>query len=313
MIQFQQSETTAERRRWILVLVDASDGVTGLTGQTGPVFVSKNGGAGTASTNSIVEVDAGDMPGHYYIEMTTTELDTLGWVSISKKTAGSLAFHDRAIVSYNDPYQSTGGFSGSTAGDSFKLTKKHIEAIAEEVWKYRIEEEITAREKLLQAADHPVVDLSEVNKGIESIVIPEVDLSPILERVNYIVDPILKAINSIVIPEVKFPEIKDYEPQLSSIISEIEKLPKEFPESEAVEFDYDRIEESMGQVVAGMQKLDAAAELVKQSNDSILNKLNENELAVINELKAKLGEVLKYLVNFKYDLEESKLEEMNKE
>jgi len=95
---FQQSEQIAGLRRWILVLVDSADGVTGKTGQTGTVFISKNGGASVASTNSIVEVDAGDMPGHYYVELTADELDTLGGISISYKSAEALAFHDRAIV-----------------------------------------------------------------------------------------------------------------------------------------------------------------------------------------------------------------------
>lgn len=283
MIQFQQSEATAERRRWILVLVDATDGVTGLTGATGTVFVSKNGAAGVASTNSIVEVDSGDMPGHYYIELTAAELDTLGWVSISMKTASSLAFHDRAIVSYNDPYQSVGGFSGGGGGsDSLKLTKKHIQSIAEEVWKYKVEEEVTAKEKLLQAADHPVMDLSELDAGIKSINIPETDLAPVLEKV----DSIMEAISNIDIPEVKLPDIKDYEMQLSLIISEIEKLPKEFPEPETVTFDYDRIE-------AGIERV----------------RMGESEAVIVKELKQHFAVIQEYLINLKYVLELAQLEE----
>ena len=146
MLEFQQSEDTAVRRRWIIVLVSSTDGVTGLTGQTGQVYISKNGGTPALSTNSIVEVDSTNMPGHYYIELTASELDTLGHISITKKTASSLAFHDRAIVSYNDPYASAGGFSGGGSGETFKLTKKHIQSIAEEVWKYKVEEEISAQE-----------------------------------------------------------------------------------------------------------------------------------------------------------------------
>lgn len=311
MIQFQQSEQTAERRRWILVLVDSADGVTGLTGQTGTVFVSKNGAAGVASTNSIVEVDAGDMPGHYYIEMTAAELDTLGWVSISKKTASSLAFHDRAIVSYNDPYQSVGGFSGGTAGDSFKLTKKHIEAIAEEVWKYKVEEEVTAREKLLQAADHPVVDLSGISKEIGSIVMPEVDLEPVLERIDLSMEWFTKSINEISFPEVHFPEVKDYEAQLTTLAEEINKLPKHIPD--AIEFDYERIEDRIDGFNNLIDKVDEVSGLVKQNSDSITVKLGENEQAIVSEFKLRVKEVLEYLVNLKYDLEESKLQEMNKE
>lgn len=188
MLQFQQSETTAERRRWIIVLVDSADGVTGLTGQTGTVKISKNGGAAADSTNSIVEVDAGDMPGHYYIELTAAELDTLGHISITKKTAGSLAFHDRAIVSYNDPYISAGGFSGGSSKGA-SLTKKQLDYIAEQVWKYKLNEDSTAQDLLITASEHPITDLSSVTELISNIDIPVTDLTPIVDKIDNIVIP----------------------------------------------------------------------------------------------------------------------------
>lgn len=231
MIQFQQSEQTAARRRWILVLVDSADGVTGLTGQTGTVFISKNGAAAVASTNSIVEVDAGDMPGHYYIELTAAELSDLGWISITKKTSGSLAFHDRAIVSYNDPYTSVGGFSGGGVGESFKLTKKHIEAIAEAVWKYAVQEEVTAQSKLLQAADHPIIDMNPIMDKIDAIKIPELDIEPVLTKIDGIkmpvVDliPVLKKIDAIEIPVPinHSSEIQTLAKQISDAVKQLDK------------------------------------------------------------------------------------------
>ncbi len=201
MIQFQQSETTAERRRWILVLVDSTDGVTGKTGQTGTVFISKNGGAGVASANSIVEVDAGDMPGHYYVELTAAELDTLGWVSISYKAANTLAFHDRAIVSYNDPYMSVGGFSGGGSSSGFRLTDKHIELIAKKVWEYKIDDEFDAKYVIIKAAEHPVIDLSDIREGIRNIELPELDLTSVMDRIDDMVVPIVNRIDNIVIPK----------------------------------------------------------------------------------------------------------------
>lgn len=208
MIQFQQSETTAERRRWILVLVDSTDGVTGKTGQTGTVFISKNGGSGVASANSIVEVDAGDMPGHYYVELTAAELDTLGWVSISYKAANTLAFHDRAIVSYNDPYMSVGGFSGGSSSSGFRLTDKHIELIAKKVWEYQVGEEITAKDVIIKAAEHPITDLSELSDKISSIIIPELDLTSVLDRID----------------EIEIPKPYDYTASLAEIKSSFEGL-----------------------------------------------------------------------------------------
>lgn len=203
MLEFQQSEQIAERRRWILVLVDSTDGVTGKTGQTGTVFISKNGGAGVASTNSIVEVDAGDMPGHYYIELTAAELDTLGHISISYKAAGTLAFHDRAIVSYNNPYQSVGGFSGGGEGKGLtkaqldELLKKFIKAMKEELGKLKFPE----------IPDFPQIpDYSETLVELQK---KETDLTPVIDAILSIEKP------------------KDYSADfaaVTSIISELKEL-----------------------------------------------------------------------------------------
>jgi hypothetical protein len=73
------SEATAARRRVKLSLaVDATDGITPETGLTGTGFYSANGAAGVATSASVVELDAGDLPGQYYIELTGTELTTMG-------------------------------------------------------------------------------------------------------------------------------------------------------------------------------------------------------------------------------------------
>lgn len=200
MLEFQQSESIAERRRWILVLVDSTDGVTGKTGQTGTVFISKNGGAGAASTNSIVEVDAGDMPGHYYIELTAAELDTLGHISISYKAANTLAFHDRAIVSYNNPYQSVGGFSGGGEGKGLtraqldELLKKFIKAMKEEMGKLKFPE-IPAFPEIPDYAE----TLAQISKK-------ETDLSPVLDAILSIERP------------------KDYAQDFKSLVEQLKEM-----------------------------------------------------------------------------------------
>lgn len=300
MIQFQQSESTAERRRWILVLVDASDGVTGLTGQTGTVFVSKNGAAGVASTNSIVEVDSGDMPGHYYIELTAAELDTLGWVSISKKTAASLAFHDRAIVSYNDPYQSVGGFAGGGSSTS-QLTKQQLDYIVEQVWKYKFSEEVTAQDALEKAANHPLVDLSGLEDGINSIAIPETDLSPVLDRLDNLV----------------IPQPIDYTLKLNEIQSTVESFK---------DIGMDEFKDSLGKFASQMsvtaKEIDLSLETVGAVKDGFndLKILTDEFIKKISEMpdvddrfretiNSNLSELLTAITNVKYDI----LEELNKE
>lgn len=267
MITFQQSETTAERRRWIIVLVDSADGVTGLTGQTGTVKISKNGGAASDSTNSIVEVDAGDMPGHYYIELTAAELDTLGHISITKKTAGSLAFHDRAIVSYNDPYVSTGGFSNG-GGKGSTLTKKQLDYIVEQVWNYKFTDELTAKDVLNISAEHPVTDLSSIEAKFGEIIIPETDLSPVLEKIS----------------GLSFPQPIDYSGEFSGIAQQLEALVK----SSKIDV------EALAQVIDSLQtKMAAADESIVSSLGGIEElKSSLTEFGtLLNEVKEKTGEM----------------------
>lgn len=204
MLEFQQSETTAERRRIMLHLVDATDGITPETGITGQGWITKNGAAAVQTTNSLVEVDATNMPGFYYIELTQGELDTLGFLGFRFKTAATAEFQDRALVSYNDPYVMAGGFSGGS-GESFKLTKAHIKSIAEAVWSYLIGEK-PAAQVLTDAATHPVMDMDPMMKKIDGIKMPKLDLTPVLKKISEIEPPkdytqmfadLTKAVNSL--------------------------------------------------------------------------------------------------------------------
>lgn len=301
MIQFQQSEQTAARRRWILVLVDSADGVTGLTGQTGTVFISKNGAAAVASTNSIVEVDAGDMPGHYYIELTAAELSDLGWISITKKTAGSLAFHDRAIVSYNDPYTSAGGFSGGGVGESFKLTKKHIDAIAERVWKYLLTEEKTAQDVLLEAAVPALpTDLSGLESSIKSIMIPETDLTPILEGISRIVipkldlEPVLRKIDAIKIPMPMnhSAEIQSLAKQINEAVSKLDKPDVLSPE----------VSKLLSEVATLQDNFDNKITAVLDKDPGV-QALRDEVIASQEDLKDKLKVILEQVIETKVNTE----------
>jgi len=116
---FQQNEATAAHARVFLRLISSTDGVSALTGQTGTGMVSKAGAAPAATTNSLVEVDATNMPGLYYITLTATELDTLGAVAVRYKSAGSLeAIGFGAVVPF-DPYATDKtGFSLSSVGNN---------------------------------------------------------------------------------------------------------------------------------------------------------------------------------------------------
>lgn len=67
------------------------DGITPKTGLTGVGRVSKNGGASAATTNNIVEIDAANMAGEYYIILTTTERDTAGKLRFTYAAGASWA------------------------------------------------------------------------------------------------------------------------------------------------------------------------------------------------------------------------------
>lgn len=171
-LKFQQSEAIAARRRWILVLVDSADGVTGLTAQTGTVKISKNGAASAASTNSLVEVDVANMPGHYYIELTAAELSDLGMISIYYKAAGSLAFHDRAYVTYDDPFARHGGFAQGGGGKAEKFTAAMANDIAERVWKVKLQD---------RAAGDILLSKSDFNHKEDTVKVDQTELTSSLE------------------------------------------------------------------------------------------------------------------------------------
>ena len=104
MQKLQQSEATAAQRRIFFQAVDAGDGITAETGLTGTGWFSKNGAAPVASSGSIVELNATNMPGRYYIEGTAAELDTLGMIAFRFKTAACAEVVKEAQVVPYDPY-----------------------------------------------------------------------------------------------------------------------------------------------------------------------------------------------------------------
>lgn len=103
MQQIKLSEATAARRRIPVVLVDATDGVTGETGITiaaGDMKLSKNGATEANHAGSLVELATGD----YYYEATQTELDTVGYLTGKIVKAAARTFRFAVQVVSFDPY-----------------------------------------------------------------------------------------------------------------------------------------------------------------------------------------------------------------
>jgi hypothetical protein len=302
MLQFQQSEGIAERRRWILVLVDSSDGVTGKTGQTGTVFISKNGSAAVASTNNITEVDAGDMPGHYYIELTAAELDTLGHISITYKAADTLAFHDRAIISYNNPYQSVGGFSGGggkglTREQLEELLKKFIKAMKAEIAKIVIPEPL------------PFPEIADYSEAFQALMEKETDLTPVLEAVMSIEKPTdhtpdLKALSE---------QFKEFSKTHIDTVGFAKAIADFQGKMELATKDINGSLEEVENITKGFTELSTLmdefkATLAEQSDmdkrfDSMSQAKNNDAIEGIKKSMAALAE---QIVNLRYDIKESK-------
>lgn len=97
MILIQQSEATASLRRLFFQAVDATDGITAETGLAGAGRLSK-AGAATAATGNITEIDSTNMPGRYYVQLTATEVNTLGVVEFRFKTAACAEVAMRGLV-----------------------------------------------------------------------------------------------------------------------------------------------------------------------------------------------------------------------
>lgn len=98
---FQISEGTAAQRRVALALVDATDGITPETGESGgQPQVSKQGGSWANTTATLSAIGNGA----YYVELTATELDTVGLVLVRYKSANTAEAQVEHQVVPWDPY-----------------------------------------------------------------------------------------------------------------------------------------------------------------------------------------------------------------
>src|SRR5258705_2848702 len=107
----KQGTTENRRRRVFLHLVDATDGITAKTGQTGTAIVVDSNLNVRATTNSIVEVSSSNAPGLYYVELTTLEIQNLGPIQIRFKNGSTAEFQDVGQVVLFDPYDNKNAFN----------------------------------------------------------------------------------------------------------------------------------------------------------------------------------------------------------
>lgn len=92
---FTQSESVATRRLFFIFCVDATDGITPETGEAGgQPQISINGGAFANTEATLLAIGNGA----YSVQLTTTELATLGKVIVRYKSANTAEFQDVGYV-----------------------------------------------------------------------------------------------------------------------------------------------------------------------------------------------------------------------
>lgn len=228
MIFIQQGENDTLKRRVYLHLVDAIDGITARTGQTGSAYISINGKPPRASVNSIVEIDSTSQPGTYYLELTAGELKDGGFVVFRYKNSQVAEFVDIIQVVAFDPYGQQ-HHGGGTAGND--IDYKKVRKI--------IQEELSALPKpqnpeplnipfYLQPIQNAIAG---IRNDLRSIEIPETDFSGIeyrLEGLQKAIESAKKAIQSLHIPETDLtPVLEEIESLTSSIQPYTDKTSKD--------------------------------------------------------------------------------------
>lgn len=129
MQQFKLSESTAARRRVYIHCVDATDGITPETGEAaGQPQISKNGAAFGDTSATLTAIGNGS----YYVELTTGELDTLGYILVRYKSANTAEAQVLCQVVAYDPFDAAGlGLTRLDAAISTRSTVTTAEVNAE--------------------------------------------------------------------------------------------------------------------------------------------------------------------------------------
>jgi hypothetical protein len=174
-----------------LHLVDATDGITAKTGQSGPAKLIQNGGTPVNTINPIVEVDSINAPGLYYVELASNELSQYGWIQIRYKAAQTAEFQDIGQVIAYDPYTRTQVYNpwDSGAGSPDVNYRKIAQIVREEMAK-------------LPKPEDRDVDLTPISEGLQAILSEvrqlgeqdsqEVNLTPVMVKIQAVAESVAK-------------------------------------------------------------------------------------------------------------------------
>jgi len=107
MFQIKQSEATAARRRIPVLFVSSTDGFTPTTPTSPAAYISTNGGTFVATTNAVTleTLAAGQSAsGCYYLELTATEVATLGVINVNVQSTNCRQYNAVIQVMAYDAY-----------------------------------------------------------------------------------------------------------------------------------------------------------------------------------------------------------------
>lgn len=293
-----------------------------LTGQTGHGYLSTNGAAGVISVNTFTEIDAVNMPGSYYLQLTQGEVGMLGSLNLYVKTTSSTAFNAQAIVSYNDPYASQGGFvapsnmTGTmTKSQSDDLLRKIRKMITEEFTRYEEDED---GEEIQEQKDYTEI-LNQILALVSSLDIPENNLTPVLQAISEIEKPkdyskdfkgLQKSVSELAPVVAGFgTSVEAFEVKMGQAVSEIGQISQSFIEIQSGFATLKTLMDDFNSKAVEVNNMDKRFEnmtsvMQKQSLDDLLQ--------VITGIKTQMDDAVKKIlisiINKKYDI----LQELNK-
>jgi len=179
----QVGENDLLQRRVYLHLVDATDGITAKTGQTGTGQISINGNPPTTSINSLVEIDATNLPGDYYLLLDQKEIATLGTALVRFKNGATAEFVTVVdILAFNPrlPISLQPGFNSVSGPDiDYSRIGKLLQGIVDSIPKPS-----EPKEPDLEPVIHAIHALYDRMEALEGKEVPETDLKPLLAKLD---------------------------------------------------------------------------------------------------------------------------------
>jgi len=282
-----------------------------LTGQTGHGYLSVNGAAGVQSSNTFTEIDSVNMPGSYYLQLTQGEIGTLGTLNLYVKTTLSNAYNGAAIVTYNNPFASQGGFVAPSDSTTGGFTKAMSEDLLEKIKKMIVAEfDKREKEEDEEEQQQEQTDYTEIlNQILQAVTVePEeeevepIDFSPVLEAIAAKENPKDYSNN--------FSAIEKAIAAMSPVMTEFGNAVKTFESKMgAASGEINSAMEGISKLTKGFSDLEVMMEKFKEAFDSQVDM--DKRFAAINgkmkdeklqEISDKFLELQKMMINHKYDI-----------